>query len=321
MRYPTALSTPDASFTAPAERPGVIVAETTEGYQFVTQPDHAALAGQFADAWGSASVDRPDTFDSLVLAAYAHDTGWRTYDRRPHLDDGDPVDFREMPADIWVDLYDEGIDAVAEMDAYAGLLVSMHGSGLRNRRYGLSPEWPETPAEYRAFVDREECRQRRLLGDLLDGSQAAAGDGTAGRAAGEGRDSLASEADRDLVRSLHGGEGVPDGYDGRLWADYRRLQAWDALSLSFCLTDDPPGYGDIGAVPTGGPRDETTLSVTRVESGEFTVEPYPFAESPLVVTVPVRTVTEWSGGESALARAYYGPGRETRQFELRPPDR
>ncbi|QLH82879.1 DUF3891 family protein [Halosimplex pelagicum] len=286
----------------------MIVAETDEGYQFVTQPDHAALAGQFADAWGSPSFDRPDPFEPLVLAAYAHDTGWRTYDRRPHLVDGEPVDFREMPADVWIALYDEGIDAVAGMDAYAGLLVSMHGAGLRNRRYGLSPEWPETPDEYREFVDREHRRQRRLLDGLLDDGSDTTDDD---------RDSPVVEADRDLLRSLHADRRVPDDYDSRLWADYRRLQAWDTLSLSFCITDDPPGYGEVGAVPTSGPRDEATLSVTRVGAGEFTVDPYPFDESPLVVTVPVRTVTAPVVDESSLARAYYAAGRETRRLTLR----
>ena len=284
----------------------MIVAETAEGYQFVTQPDHAALAGQFADAWGSGDFDRPDPFESLAVAAYAHDTGWRTYDRRPHLLDGEPVDFREMPAETWIDLYDDGIDAVVGMDAYAGLLVSMHGAGLRNRRYGLSPEWPETPAEYREFVEGEQRRQRRLLADLLDGDDAT----------GDDPDSPASDGDRDLLGSLHVGEGVPAGYDGRLWADYRRLQAWDALSLSLCITADPPGYREVGAVPTSGPREGTTLTVTATAPGEFAVEPYPFVESPLTVDVTVRTVETPVGDESALARAYYAAERERRRFTL-----
>ncbi|QLH77611.1 DUF3891 family protein [Halosimplex rubrum] len=283
----------------------MIVAETADGYQFVTQPDHAALAGQFADAWGGESVDRPDPFDSLALAAYAHDTGWRAYDRRPHLTDGEPVDFREMPAEPWIGLYDEGIDAVAGMDAYAGLLVSMHGAGLRNRRYGLSPEWPETPPEYREFVDREAERQRRLLGALLHGER----DGPA----------PVTVADRDLLRSLHHARRVPEGYDGRLWADYRRLQAWDALSLSFCITDTPPGYGEIGAVPTTD-GDDATLSPTRVADGEYRVAPYPFGTAPLEATVPVRTVGEGAlADEETLARAFYDAGRELRRLTLRPP--
>lgn len=140
----------------------MIVAETATGYQFVSQPAHAALAGQFADHWGTDRFDRPDPFASLSLAAYAHDDGWYDYDRRPHLDAaGKPVDFREMPPSTWIDLYDEGIDAVVASDTYAGLLVSMHGAGLRNQRYGLSPGWPATPPEFEGFLEREHRRQDR----------------------------------------------------------------------------------------------------------------------------------------------------------------
>ncbi|WP_459192478.1 DUF3891 family protein [Halosimplex sp. J119] len=282
----------------------MIVAETAEGYQFVSQPDHAVLAGQFADAWGSDEFDRPEPFASLALAAYAHDTGWRAYDRHPHLDDeGDPVDFRDMPPDIWVDLYDDGIDAVADVDDYAGLLVSMHGAGLRNQRYGLSPEWPETPAPFRGFVDREHRRQRQLLDALLADER----DGPA----------PVTEADRDLLSSLHESRRVADGYAGRLWDDYRRLQAWDALSLSFCITDSPPGYGEIDAVPTTD-GDDATLSIVSVGDGAYHIDPYPFETAPLDVTVRVRTVDESVvTDESSLARAYYDAGLETRTVTLR----
>ncbi|WP_415381044.1 DUF3891 family protein [Halosimplex sp. TS25] len=287
----------------------MIVAETAEGYQFVTQPDHAALAGQFADHWGTddtgpdtTQFDRPDPFAPLALAAYAHDTGWRDFDRHPRLsDDGEPIDFREMPADPWIDLYDEGIDAVVEADAYAGLLVSMHGAGLRKRRYGLSPGWPETPERFRAFVACEERRQDRLAERLR---------------ADEPRPSL-TDADYELLDSLHDSAGVPDGYDGRLWADYRRLQAWDELSLAFCITGDPPGYDEIEGVPTSGPRAGATLSITSLDSGEYRVDPYPFAGSPLDVSVPLRRVdADAFSDEGSLVHAYYEADRETRSITL-----
>ncbi|PSP50881.1 DUF3891 domain-containing protein, partial [Halobacteriales archaeon QH_1_68_42] len=44
----------------------MIVADLGDRYRFVTQPDHAALAGQFADRWGGAAA-RPDPFDSLAV--------------------------------------------------------------------------------------------------------------------------------------------------------------------------------------------------------------------------------------------------------------
>jgi hypothetical protein len=278
----------------------MIVAETADGYQFVTQPAHARLAGQFADHWGNDAFERPVPSAPVRLAAHAHDTGWEAYDRRPHLDDdGEPVDFREMPAGTWTDLYDEGIDAVAGMDRYAGLLVSMHGAGLRNRRYGLSPSWPETPPAFEGFVRREETRQTRLLAELR-----------------ETRDSV-SAADADLLAALHEDCTVPEGYDGRLWPNYKLLQAWDTLSLAFCVTDSPPGYPRIEAVPTAAGGPDETLTVAAAGDGQFRVDPYPFDTSPLSVSVPVRTVETGFEGEAELLRAYYGTPLETRSVTLR----
>jgi len=277
----------------------MIVAETADRYQFVTQPAHAHLAGQFADRWGSDAVAPPDPAAALCVAAYTHDTGWQAYDRRPRLgDDGTPIDFREMPAEPWIDLYEEGIDAVVEMDPYAGLLVSMHGAGLRRRRYGLSPSWPETPPAFEGFVDREETRQARLADALRDAGRLAA-------------------ADVDLLATLHESGVSPADIESRLWDGYTLLQAWDTLSLSFCVTPSPPGYGEVGPVPAadGG---TVSLSIEPAE-GAFHVDPYPFEASPLVVSVPVRTVRRGAfDGEADLVRAYYRGARDLREFRLLP---
>jgi len=283
----------------------MIVAETADRYRFVTQPDHADLAGQFAEAWGSDTFDRPVPCEPVLTAAYAHDTGWLAYDRHPRLDDdGAPVDFREMPAGPWIDLYDDGIDAVVEVDPYAGLLVSMHGAGLRNRRYGLSPNWPATPPEYETFVEREEDRQRDILDDLL------------------ARDGPVSEADATVLASLHESGRVADApaAESRLWTNYKLLQAWDTLSLAFCVTHSPPGYGEVGQVPVDGTTD-TTLSIEATGDGEYRVDPYPFDEAPLQAAVPARTVRKdaFDDGDD-LATAYFAAGRETLELTLRPAD-
>lgn len=280
----------------------MIVADTGEQFQFVTQPAHARLAGRFADHWGG-DVDRPEPRAATAIAAHRHDTGWVAYDRRPHLDDGGrPVDFREMPPGTWTDIYDDGVDAVAAIDAYAGLLVSMHGVGLRARRYGLSPNWPETPPAYEGFVDRHEDRQARLFEALDDGR--------------------VSAADRRVLSALHesGRPGTADGVDpadSRLWTNYRLLQAWDTLSLSFCLTASPPGYDRIDDVPTGVGESDVTLTTEPLDEDRFAVDPYPFDTDPLVVSVPVRTVpNDAFDDEHGLAGAYYRAGSERRSFTL-----
>lgn len=279
----------------------MIVAETADGYQFVTQPDHAALAGQFADRWGNDRFDPPAPRAALVAAAYEHDLGWWAYDRRPHLADGTPVDFREMPPDVWSDLYDEGVAVATAVDPYVGLLVAMHGAGLRNRRYGLSPDWPATPPAYAEFVARQEERQSALLAEM--------------REAGDER---VSASDAETLSYLHGDGRVPDGHDSPLWTAYRLLQAWDTLSLSFCVTHDPPGYEAVDAVPTAEGEPDATLVVERAADGEFRIDPYPFDAPPLDVTVPLRTVPARSfDDEESLTRAYYDAGREMRTVSLR----
>ena len=280
----------------------MIVAETETGYRFVTQPDHADLAGQFAEGWGNDRFDEPGPYAACVLAAHDHDDGWSAFDRRPRLhDDGTPIDFREMAAEPWVDLYDEGIESVAEADPYAGLLVSMHGAGLRNRRYGLSPNWPETQPGFRAFVERQEARQEELASELRAG----------------GGSSRLSEADDDLLSTLHETGSTPEDADSRLWRNYELLQAWDTLSLSFCTSVSPPSYPEIGSVPTGGPGTEVTLTVEAIGDGEFRVDPYPFDAEPLEVAVPARTIRKADfADEASLFEAYYEAERQTMAFRI-----
>lgn len=277
----------------------MLVAETPEGYRFVTQPDHAALAGRFADAWGNEAFDRPEPLASVAIAAHRHDDGWAAYDRRPHRhDDGTPVDFTELPPSTWIDLYADGIESVVDLDPYAGLLVSMHGSGLRRRRYGLSPGWSDTPAAYADFVGREEARQRRLAGELLEAGRLSAGD-------------------ESLLATLHETGSPPDESESRLWRNYRLLQAWDVLSLAFCTTVEPPGYDGIGPVPTGSGAPDATLTVESLGDDRFRVEPYPFDAEPLVVWVPARTVRRDAfEDESGLLEAYYAAGAECVTYVL-----
>lgn len=287
----------------PLELVTVIVAETADRYRFVTQPDHAVLAGTFADHWGNDDIEHPVSMPPVAMAVYLHDVGWETYDRWPHLADGGrPVDFRETPAAVWIELYDDGIESAVELDPFAGLLVSMHGAGLRKRRYGLSPGWPETPPRFEPFVGRQEARQSRLLDELLD----------------DGRTPALGEADAELLSVLHEAGRPPKGCRSTLWQAYKLLQAWDTLSLAFCTTTSPPGYGRIDDVPRGPDADDVELSIDSAGSCAFVIEPYPFDHEPLEASIPSRTVRKdafETAGE--LARAYYAAGRELTTVTLR----
>ena len=65
----------------------MIVAEGPEQYRLITQNDHGDLAGQFAAHWGNDKFARLNPYQSMVLAAEAHDNGWWNWDINPSVND------------------------------------------------------------------------------------------------------------------------------------------------------------------------------------------------------------------------------------------
>jgi hypothetical protein len=277
----------------------MLVAQRDGTYRFVTQTAHAAVAGQFAERWGSEAFESPTPRAAVTAAAHNHDNGWWAYDRRPHLDGGEPVDFRGVPPDTWVEFYESGIDSVVGMDPYAGLLTSLHGSGLRRQRYGLAPSMPANQPAYDSFVAGEERRQRRLADALA-------------------RDERLTATDEALLDALHNSGTPPAETDSRLWDNYRLLQAWDRLSLAVCGTLDPGERTAVGPVPTAAGAEET-LTVEARSTEEFRVGPYPFEDTPLTVHVQMRTVAAGSfETEAELFERYYGGPSRTLAVTLCP---
>lgn len=277
----------------------MIIAETADSYQFVTQPDHATLAGTFAEHWGNDLFAPPEPGPPMTIAAYHHDAGWVEYDRRPHLDEnGQPIDFRDMPSETWIDLYEDGIEALVTLDTYAGLLVSMHGAGLRNRRYGLSPSWPATASAYQPFIDREEARQVRLCRQLRDSNEL-------------------SKRDATLLSTLHESSTGVGADSSHLWTNYKLLQAWDTLSLAFCMTPSLPNATDIENVPSSDDSADQTLTIDTIAPDTVRVTPYPFDVTPLDVSVPVRTVQKGAfESDASTARIYYEAKREQKEVTI-----
>lgn len=277
----------------------MLVVETDDGYRIVAQTEHASLAGRFAERWGNERFDVPNPKAATRAAAHVHDNGWATWDLYPHLaDDGTPIDLFEVPAAEWRRFYERGIDAAAELDPYAGLLVSMHGSGVRRRRYGTVPSMPDRSDEYASFVDREETRQRRLAADLRGSDRY--GDHV-------GDDAVA------MLETLHQ-TGSYDG-DASVWRNYCLLQFWDRLALYFSR-EVSLGETTIGPVPRS--VDEwTDVSVTPVDAATVELDPYPFDADPLTARLRERTVP---GGtyrtEADLCEAYYQTDLETTRFTL-----
>lgn len=179
----------------------MIVRDRGGDWQVVLQTEHAELSEEVARAW----ADRGPRHDSLVLAARRHDDGWATWERSPRVDaDGKPVTFLDVDVPAHLAFYRAGIAAISDEDAYAGLLVSMHGAGIYRQRYGSDPALalsraPEVQDLVDAFVEEQEDRYPARMAAL----------------------------------------GVDD--ELRL-ADYHRLQWADRFSLAFCLREwEEPG--------------------------------------------------------------------------------
>jgi len=179
----------------------VIVRDAGDAWQVVLQTDHADLAGGFARAW----AEQGPRHGSLVLAARRHDDGWATWERSPLVDDESrPVTFLDVHVPAHLAFYRAGIAATTDEDPYAGLLVSMHGTGIYRQRYGADPGLSLTrAAEVEELVEAFVAEQ----------------EGT------------------------HAGRMEALGVSDELrWADYHRLQWLDRFSLAFCMRDwDEPG--------------------------------------------------------------------------------
>jgi len=229
----------------------------------IKQLDHSALSGEFTRHWGNQVFARPEPMEQIALASARHDEGWREGDEKPLYDHATkrPVHFRTIDVRPHIPLYRAGIERIIALDSYAGLLVSMHGSGIYQGRYGAGPIRMETQTEemqplMASFVAEQEAVQAELKRRLWQRSQ------------------RRSEFER------------------RIWTHYEWLQAWDLLSLFVCLRDlDGSGAEErIGPVPAavGGP--DVELMVRAIGDRTVTVDPYPFDMPTLEVSVPTRII-------------------------------
>lgn len=277
----------------------MIVAETRDGYRFVTQPEHGTQVGAFARAWGGGDFEPPTPFAPVVMAASHHDAGWYDYDLTPHVVDGTPASVLDTTREEWTTFYDHGIETVAERDAYAGLLCAMHGAGVRRRRYGTQSDLPDYTTEFSAFIEAQEDRQRALADSLVEG------------------DSPLDETDRRALGSLQNGT-LPDVESG-LYRNYRLLQTWDRLSL-YCCTTVENRETTIGPAPVAPGTPDTDLTLTP-DGDVIHVDPFPFEGESLTTAVRAREIPVTAfeqGDEQSLVRAYYDAPVTTLDFRFVP---
>ena len=279
----------------------MIIAENSEHYRMITQNDHGDLAGQFAAHWGNERFARLKPYQSMVLAAEAHDNGWWDWDVYPSVDEqGVPLPFTRTPREIRSGFYGRGIDNVIGRDLYAGLMVSMHGVGLPQKRYGTMPTMADRQDEFsQRFIAEREPTHKLLIEKIRKSEQYA------------GMDS-----------------------QEQIWLNYLMMQVFDRLSLFFCanfdLTTVPPtgahtaGKGYYGPsvkpTPVRLGEEDTEIKLRAVDPKTVVVEPYPFDQSPLRVGVRAKLIPRIAYKSQEEFREVYAKAqREQFEFTLLKP--
>src|SRR5262245_14966465 len=105
----------------------------------IGQTDHSRFVGQLAAHWGNDTFAVPNPYDSMVRAASFHDYGWLRYETGPLInpETGVPYAFLDLPFPAsQLASYQWSLDWMADIDAYSGLIVNMHRTGLWRQRYG-----------------------------------------------------------------------------------------------------------------------------------------------------------------------------------------
>lgn len=240
----------------------MIVQEQGDQLILIRQTDHAVLSGFFAREWGNELFQRAEPFESLLLAASEHDNGWREWELEPQIDPKTrlPFSFMSVPTETHIDLYQRGIERVVKSDRYAGLLVSMHASGLYDRARATIPGFSakyvkSTETELvSGFLQGLKLQQLRLKVDLR-----------------------ADPAAKELVQ------------EKSLDRNARRLEALDRLSLYFCMNGTPHD-ATIENVPVDDQGSEVDWELRPSGTNAVSLGPYPFRREPLQVSILARRV-------------------------------
>lgn len=252
----------------------MIVREEGDHLVLVRQADHGLLSGWLAAAWGAPPWAAAEPFESTVVGARLHDLAWTSFDEAlPCRPDGRPYAFNEVSRSLTTRLYCRGIDAVEAIDAYAGLLTSLHFSGFLTSHWGWTPLAlrSDLPPEEQQAVDRflvhELARQERL------------------------RDRL----------------GIDQAGGRRLMCNYFWLQLWDRISLDICRHGFTGWSGDYPQTPVDTSEDgeSVRLHVDLRPDGVCRLDPYPLLTNPLRARIPaVRVPLAAAGNQAALRLAW-----------------
>ena len=262
--------------------------ETETGWWLVTHPDHARLAGAFAEHWGNESFLPPEPRSHVLKGIARHDDGWTARDAAPLITrQGKPSAFsqelvgkysafEEIDLADYLSVRDRAVRVIAEEDAYAALLISMHTYSLLSEHADRSTIAPsELPLLDEFLAAQKEFQQSlrwRIMADPVFGP----------------------EQTEEAIILDH----------------FHLLQATDNLSLLTCV-DFPRPANLLHTLPLrdGG---YSRVQVRSKGSRHFVLEPYPFREPVLSFQFPARHVE----GKAFSSRAELQAGFDAARVEM-----
>ena len=220
----------------------MIVRQTGDALQLITQPDHAALAGAIMEhSVGLAGHPRRS---SILLAVAEHDNGWTEPDAAPPIDPatGVPLDFISAPIEIRQGVWPRGVARLAN-DPWTAALVAQHAIAIFDRYRG-DAAWA------RFFADMEMMRRTML------------------ETSGLSFDELVAD-----YRFLGLGDVISLTFCNG-WTDVQRFQDWSVQLSGSQVVVSPDAFGgasipiavDANEIPRRRYRDEAELREARTAS-------------------------------------------------------
>lgn len=240
--------------------------ETETGWWLVTHPDHARLAGAFAEKWGNEMFASPEPRERVLKGISRHDDGWLARDAAPEIaKQGRPSAFsvelvgkysafEEIDLADYLAVRDRAVRLIAAEDAYAAILISMHTYSLLNDHADRSTIAPAELPLLDDFLAKQRNFQQALRKEIL----------------GDAR--FSPEQKNEAAILDH----------------FRLLQATDYLSLLTCV-DFSRTTDLLHPLPL---RDGKYSHVEARSAGprRFVLDPYPFSEVSLSFEFPARHV-------------------------------
>jgi hypothetical protein len=255
--------------------------ETPTGYYLITHPDHAHLAGRFAEHWGNDLFIPPEPRQAVLHGIHVHDDGWLARDAHPTITHhgkpsafsielvGKYSAFEEIDLAPYLAVRESAVAQVEKTDPYAALIISMHTYNLLTERSDRTTIAPADIPLLDGFLHRQRIRQETLHKTIK-----------------------------------HDPHFFPEQVTAEaVFNNFRLLQACDNLSLLSCVAYTHPATL-LHPLPTC--NGSTTIAVHSISERSFRLIPYPFDEPTLHFQLPARHVKGHAFASSeALAQAFH----------------